>query len=87
MGTKSYVKPICDPRVLSHLSVGLCVNTNEIQSPCAKEVKIVGRSKEIEKITKECEKIRKEREKTLSEKDKKLADEILENSDDSYDDH
>ena len=80
MGTKSYVKPICDPRVLSHLSVGLCVNTNEIQSPCAKEVKIVGRSKEIEKIRKECDKIKET--ETISEKDKKLVDEILENYDD-----
>ena len=77
MGTKSYVKPICDPRVHSHLLVGSCVNTNEIQSPCAKEVKIVGRNKEIEKIKKECEKIRKESEKTISEKDKKILDECL----------
>ena len=80
MGTKSYVKPICDPRVLSHLSVGLCVNTNELQSPCAQEVKIVGRSKEIEKIRKECDKIKET--ETISEKDKKLVDEILENYDD-----
>ena len=72
MGTKSYVKPICDPRVR--------VNTNEIQSPCAKEVKIVGRSKEIEKIRKECDKIKET--ETISEKDKKLVDEILENYDD-----
>ena len=75
MGTKSYVKPICDPRVLSHLSVGLCVNTNEIQSPCAKEVKIVGVRQEKDKIY-----------ETLSEKDKKTLDEILENCDDSHDD-
>ena len=84
MGTKSYVKPICDPRVLSHLSVGLCVNTNEIQSPCAKEV---GVSKEYVKIK---DGVRKESEKikeTLSEKDKKILDEFLENCDDSHDDH
>ena len=76
MGTKSYVKPICAPRVLSHLSVGLCVNTNEIQSPCA-----------IKNI-REC--VRQESDKiyeTLSEKDKKTLDEILENCDDSHDDH
>ncbi len=71
MGTKSYVKPICDPRVLSHLSVGLCVNTNEIQSPCAKEV---GVSKAYVKIK---DGVRKESEKTISEKDKKILDECL----------
>lgn len=68
MGTKSYVKPICDPRVR--------VNTNEIQSPCA-----------IKNI-REC--VRQESDKiyeTLNEKDKKTFDKILENCDDSHDDH
>ena len=76
MGTKSYVKPICDPRVHSHLLVGSCVNTNEIQSPWAKKDAIVGVRQEKDKIY-----------ETLSEKDKKTLDEILENCDDSHDDH
>jgi len=84
MGTKSYVKPICAPRVHSHLLVGSCVNTNEIQSPCAKKF---GVSKEYVKIK---DGVRKESEKikeTLSEKDKKILDEFLGNCDDSHDDH
>lgn len=76
MGTKSYVKPICDPWVHSHLLVGSCVNTNEIQSPCTKKDAIVGVRQEKDKIY-----------ETLSEKDKKTLDEILENCDDSHDDH
>ena len=76
MGTKSYVKPICAPRVHSHLLVGSCVNTNEIQSPWAKKDAIVGVRQEKDKIY-----------ETLSEKDKKTLDEILENCDDSHDDH
>lgn len=85
MGTKSYVKPICDPRVLSHLSVGLCVNTNEIQSPCGFSDFVC--ADRIKKIIKECERLEKDTYETLSEKDKKILDEIVENFDDSHDDH
>ena len=87
MGTKSYVKPICVPRVHSHLLVGLCVNINEIQSPCVKEdVKVVGKAaffKHIHKLDEQRNKLINE----LSQKDRELSDEILENCDDSHNAH
>ena len=86
MGTKSYVKPIYDPRVHSHLLVGLCVNKNEIQSPCDKEDAIVVKKD----LVKELEKIANKLNNELSQKDKGIMeelDEILGNCDDSHDHH
>ena len=87
MGTKSYVKPICDPRVLSHLSVGLCVNTNEIQSPCGFSDFVGADVVRIKRSVGELQRLEKDAYETLSEKDKKILDEIAENCDDSHDDH
>ena len=86
MGTKSYVKPICDPRVHSPLLVGLCVNINEIQSPCDKVGISKDLGKELEKLEKMANKINNE----LSQKDKGIMeelDEILGNCDDLHDHH
>jgi hypothetical protein len=84
MGTKSYVKPICDPRVHSHSSAGPRVHINEIiQSPCVKEdekvLKIVDSHKHLYE---QANKLKNE----LNQKDRELIDEILKNCDDSPDD-
>ena len=83
MGTKSYVKPICVPRVYSHLLVGSCVNTNEIQSPCFKGKVINGKKILIKNLYEE----RKKYINKLNQKDRELVEELSGGYDDSHDDH
>ena len=88
MGTKSYVKPICDPRVHSHLLVGLCVNINEIQSPCDKEDAKVVKKVSLSKHIYELEELDKKLKNELSQKDLEiLNEELCGGCDDSHDDH
>ena len=84
MGTKSYVKPICAPRVHSLLLVGLGVNINEIQSPCNKKVGKVAKVLSIEKrLREEADKRKNE----LSQKDLETIEKLCNICDDSHDDH
>ena len=87
MGTKSYVKPICNPRVYSHLLVGLCVNINEIQSPRPKEDAKVGKLVAIRYHKDELEKEANKFKNELSQEDLEKIDELCNSCDDSNDDH
>ena len=87
MGTKSYVKPICDPRVHSRLLAGLCVNINEIQSPRPKEDAKVGKLVAIRYHKDELDKIAKKLYNELSQKEIEWVEELLKGDNNFYDDH
>jgi hypothetical protein len=82
MGTKSYVKPICNPRVHSHLLVGLCVNINEIQSPRPKEDANVATWLVLRKNKDELEKIANKLNNELSQEDLEKIEELCNSCDD-----
>lgn len=87
MGTKSYVKPICDPRVHSHLLVGLCVNINEIQSSRPKEDANVPTWLVLRKNKDELEKEANKFKNEISQEDLEKIDELLKDDNNFYDDH